>query len=1007
MRIGTSADRWVRAILVVGVICGAGWVVQPWLFPTPLQAAIQSLSWDLAGRNFIAAQKAADRALALDPDSPAVLLLAGLAAAGRFDHDETRRLLERIPPESSQRHPAELGLAYQSLLCGEVVEAERLYRNVLAREPYQVEGNRRLGYLLQAEGRAWESTTWLSRLICLGNFNGDELLGVGSVDHFFFADLGLESSLASGAAPDPLIRLGEVRLKMGNGEESAILSVLRDIARRYPKLAEPQARLGRQIFDSQNREEFLAWNAGITPDLEQHPEIWFVRGLFARREGTLRTAVRSFIETLLRSPNHLAAHHQIAGCLSQLGAIDEAQEFSRRAALLSKVVTEINMMGRAPTGDAAQRLIELLSQLGRHWEAAGWAYISSRFDHPFAGWREAYFSEVRRLPWSGELTATANQPALRLDRSQFPVPDWPRTVRQQVPAETGRAAVSTQHWRFIDEARGRGIDFEYFEGTTPEHRLQHIFQAIGGGVGVLDYDRDGRPDLYFPQANDWRRPVAESTTPDRLFRNTCADRFIDVTAAAGLGDLEFSFGVTAGDYDNDGWADLYVGNLTANRLYHNNGDGTFADVSASSGTPGDEWSTSCALADLNGDGLSDLFVVRYSDRDYAIRNPCFTSGIETSCSPDMLPGTTARCYINQGNGRFSDVSREAGLLSSSGKGLGLVIADFTGRGRLNVFVGNDSSGNHYFQNRGADAGGVPHFDELAGILGLAMNADGNAQACMGIAAGDADGDGLLDLVVTNFMKEGSTLYAQQSDGSFIDATRRAKLREPTISRLGFGAQFLDVDGDGWEDLVTTNGHVSPPLTLGTGANSDKMPPQLFANQADGAFAEANPAELGPFFQRNALGRGLAVLDWNRDGRPDFCVSHIHSEVALESNATADYQHRLVVRLVGTEGARDAYGAVGRARVGQRQLTRHLAAGNGFQAVNEPFLWFGLGPAETVDELEITWPGGKSQRWQNLAGDRDILIIEGHPGPVTLNHWSDHESRDRAGGQAVRHAPESR
>jgi len=986
---GTISDALMRTILVAGLVCGAGWVVQPVVCPTPLQAALHAMSIGLADRDFAAAWDAAGRALAIDPHSPSVLLLAGFAAAGNRDCEAACRLLDRVPAASPERHAAELGLAYQCLLKGEVVEAERLYRRVLDREPYQVDANRRLGFLLQAEGRSWESTVCLSRLIRTGNFNGDELLGVGSIEHFFFADPGLESSLAASASAEPLIRLAEIRLRLSSGNEDEALVDLQNLANRYTQLAEPRARLGRLIFESQSRDDFLAWNGGITPELEQHPEIWFVRGLFARREGTLRIAVRCFIEALRRAPNHLAAHHQIAGCLSQLGYPDQAQEFSSRAAQLSKVVTDINLLGRAPTGEAAEHLVELLSQLGRHWEAAGWAWISSRFERPFAGCREAYFREAHWLRGSGPLTAVAVQPALRLDLNQFPVPDWPRTVRPAGGNAPGAsAAVRTRHWRFIDEARERGIDFEYFEGTTPEHRLQHIFQAIGGGVGVIDFDRDGRPDLYLTQANDWRRPVAESTTFDRLFRNTSADEFVDVTASAGLGDPEFSFGVTVGDYDNDGWPDIYLSNLTANRLYHNHGDGTFADVSAASGAPGDEWSTSSALADLNGDGLADLFVVRYSDREYAVRNPCFTSGIETSCSPDMLPGTSARCYINLGDGRFTDASREAGLLSRSGKGLGLVIADFHGQGRLNVFVGNDSSGNHYFQNRGPGATGVPHFEEQAGIMGLALNADGNAQACMGIAAGDADGDGLLDLVVTNFMKEGSTLYAQQSDGSFVDATRRSNLRGPTLARLGFGAQFLDVDGDGWEDLVMTNGHVSPPLTLGTGSGSDMMPPQLFSNQAGGSFAEVKGSELGPFFERNALGRGLAVLDWNRDGRPDFCVSQIHSPVALVSNATPDYGHRLVVRLVGVRGARDAYGSVGIARVGQRKLTRHLAAGSGFQAANEPFLWFGLGASGSVDDLAITWPGGKVERWQNLPADREILIIEGHPEPVTLRDWSE-------------------
>jgi hypothetical protein len=205
--------------------------------------------------------------------------------------------------------------------------------------------------------------------------------------------------------------------------------------------------------------------------------------------------------------------------------------------------------------------------------------------------------------------------------------------------------------------------------------------------------------------------------------------------------------------------------------------------------------------------------------------------------------------------------------------------------------------------------------------------------------------------------------------------------------LGFGAQFIDANNDGWEDLIVTNGHVSPAQALGGGSDSDRMLPQLFANCADGTFVETLPESLGPFFQTRSLGRGLAVLDWNRDGRQDFCVSSIHSPVALVTNLTPGPEHRLVVRLVGTRVGRDAYGAVGTVAVGNRRLTRHLSAGSGFQAANEAFLWFGLGPSETVDELVITWPGGAAERWQNLPADREILIIEGRTQPVVLIDWS--------------------
>lgn len=983
----TIDDRKLRIGLVLLITLGTGWVIQPRAFPTRRQHEMRVAARALAGHRFDVAQAAANRLLERDPSSPSALLLAGFAAAGRSEHETAVGLLQRVGADSSQAFHADLALARQWLGLGKVEQAEELYRRILTRDPGHLEANRRLGFMLQAQGRTWESQACLAPLLFQGDFKGDELLGVSSTERYFFADQKLERTLHNAVPGDLLIRLAEVRSGLLSGRESEVRPLLEQIVTRYPWVAEARARLGRLIAETGDRGEFLEWNAEVTPEHEFHPEIWFVRGLFARREGTRPAAVRCFLETLIRSPNHLAAHHQISGCLLQMGQPDFAKTFADRVPLLNRIDIEINLIRKTPTAENALRLIRLLQELGRHWEAAGWAHLAARFEQP-AGWSQAvYFEEAKKLIASAGLTARDSQPALRLDLSQFPLPEWPRHADSTAPPRpstdgTGRFAA----WRFTDRARAAGLEFAYYDGTSMQSRMRHVIQTVGGGAGVIDFDGDGWPDLYLTQANDWRRPVSESTSIDRLFRNTGAGEFVDVTAASGLGDPGFSHGMAVADYDNDGWPDLYVANLGPNRFYHNNGDGTFTEISASNGTEGDEWSTSCALADLTGDGLPDLFVVNYLDRDFVVKNPCFVKGIEMACTPDSLPAATNRLYVNLGDGRFADVSRETGILAEQGNGLGLVVADFCGEGRLSVFVGNDTTPNFLFRNSGTDANGHPRFEEQGMVAGVAFNAGGSALASMGIACGDADGDGRLDLFVSTYMNDADTLFVQQSDGSFVDGTRQARLHGPTFNYVGFGSQFLDVDNDGWEDLVVTNGHVTPPTPDGPDDESDKMPTQLLANLGDGTFTEVSADTLGPYFQIKALGRGLTELDWNRDGRQDFCVSYIHSPVALATNESATDDHRLVVLLVGIRGARDAFGAIASVRAGERTMTRQLIAGSGYMAANERRLWFGLGAAQAVDELTITWPGGAVQRFERLKADQEILVIEGRAQPVMLRTW---------------------
>ncbi len=983
-----AADRFVRVLLVACIAAGTWLVLRPVTSSGSELHFIGAASRHLAAHRYDRALTAALRALEVSPESPSALLLAGYGAAGTADLELSDSLLRRIPADSRQTIQADLGLAKNLLSRGKVVSAEQLYRRVLRSDPQNVEANRRLSHLLQAEGRTYESVEFLTRLLYQGELGGNVLFMIASPDRYFRNDPRLQDTLNADDAGDPLIRLGEVRLNLIESNEANVRSALEELVRGYPQLAEPRARLGRQIVDNGSRAEFLQWNDEVTAEHEQHPEIWYVRGLFARRDGQVEAAVRCFLETLTRAPHHTGANYQISGCLLQLGQAELAGRFSELLPVLVRLDEELNFVQGTPTSENARRVVGTLQQLGRHWEAAGWAHIA----RPLPGaedWTTAVMrTEVKMLSESDGLVARDAQPALSLTIAEYPLPEWPSSPDAFRRDETHLRQTSLSHgdWRFSEEALSAGINFQYDDGTTRRDRMRHVIETLGGGAGVIDFDADGWPDLYIAQGNSWRQRDAGSAPLDRLFRNSADGRFIDVTALSGIHEPEMSHGVSVGDYDSDGLADVYVTNLYSNTMFHNNGDGTFSETTTVTGTAGDEWSASSAIADLSGDGLPDLFVVNYLDRDFVIRNPCHSNGMEVGCTPASLLPARNRLYRNSGDGRFEDISHSSGVGSATGNGLGLIVADFHNERRLSVFVGNDSTPNFLFRNVQSSDTTPFWLDQQGFAAGVAYNGNGSPIASMGIAAGDANGDGRLDLFVTTYMNDPDTLFVQQADGLFVDATRQARLQLPTASVLGFGSQFLDVDNNGWEDLVATNGHVIPAPPDEPDDERDLMPTQVIANVGDGTFQQVPAESLGPFFQFRGLGRGLAEVDWNRDGRQDFCVSYIHSPFALLSNQTPVQCHRLVIRLIGTESSRDAFGTIATVRTEDRQQTRQLTAGSGYLVSNERRLWFGLGQSSTIDELTVTWPAGRIQRFSNLSADREILILEGRDTPVTLRQF---------------------
>ena len=927
----------------------------------------------MARNEYARAEELARRILVRRPHDGWALLVAAEAAIQQQHPDAALEYYQSIPDDGSE--PSVFGLfGAGELLChqGRLTDAESKLRRALERNPHYQLAHFRLAFLLGITGRRWESIPHHFELVRSRQFSAETLLMLGDMERVVNEDELLKSCRQT-APDDPLPRLGLARLALATNRLQEAAELLENVVAAIPDEIEAQARLGMLLLETGRAQDFSSWQRRLPGAALDHPVVWVVFGRWFLEHHDPRTAARCFWEAVVRDPDDRLANYRLGQVLNELEKKEQATPFLKRAELVQHLATVLDGLFHNQHDAASMHKAAILTEsLGRVWETWGWARLALADDQTLDWARQTVARLEPQLQPDLPRTLPAHNPALQVDLSSYPLPDWKRdsgAASSQPHDRRGLVPV-----RFTDVAAEAGIEFVYFNSPDPSTRGARIFETTGGGVAVLDFDGDAWPDLYFTQGCRWPPDEESNEHRDRLFRNLGDGRAADVTQAAGLGDTQFSQGISAGDCNHDGFPDLYLANLGRNRLYRNNGDGTFADVTASAGIRGDRWTTSCLIADLNGDSWPDLYDVTYCAGDQLYTLLCPNDGITRACSPRAFAAAPDQVYLSRGDGTFENVTASSGIDLPNGYGLGIVAADFEGTGRLNLFIGNDETANFYFVNQTERGDGKLRFAEQALIAGLAFDADGLAQACMGIAAGDADGNGLLDLYVSNFYNESDTLYLQQSAGLFVDMTRPAGLRDPSFAPLGFGTQFLDGELDGLPDLVLTNGHVDDLRALG---QPYEMSPQYFRNVGGGRFAElAGSSSPGKFFEGKYLGRGLARLDWNRDGKEDFVVSHIGSPAALVVNRTEGAGHFLALRFRGVTCDRDAIGTTARVTVAGSTRMGQLTAGDGYQASNERRLVFGLGDAILVEKLHVRWLSGTEQTFTDVPADADLLLIEG-------------------------------
>ncbi len=557
---------------------------------------------------------------------------------------------------------------------------------------------------------------------------------------------------------------------------------------------------------------------------------------------------------------------------------------------------------------------------------------------------------------------------------------WPRKTRVALPRPAAPAPI------FREVAAEVGLNFHHFSGSTGSLLMPEI---LGAGLALIDYDNDGDLDVYLLQGTmleKGKKPLAPPPPGwkpgNRLFRNMLSEtgklQFVDVTEKAGVGHIGYAMGVAVGDYDNDGYQDIYVTNFGSNVLYHNNGDGTFTDVTKEAGVEDPRWSTSAAWVDYNGDGLLDLFVCEYVDFTVLGNKRCYApSGEPDYCSPLAYHSIPSRLFRNLGNGKFVDVTESSGIASAYGPALGVICMDFNFDGLIDIYVANDAAANLLWLNQGNGT-----FKEAGLDLGLALSADGLPKAGMGLSADDIDNDGHLEVLVTNLNREGVTLFRSDKQGMYDDDTAQYRLAQPTFGYTGYGVGFFDYDNDGLMDLFIANGAMTIIDSMHNTSNPYAQRNQLFHNEGEGKGFREVTDEAGPALQLIEVSRGAAFGDIDNDGNMDIVITNEDAPARVFLNQGGSKNHWLLVRLETPKLNRFGMGAmVGLFRKGLPTMWRHAHTDGSMLSASDIRVHFGLGNNPAIDAVVVHWLDGKKEKWEKVRTDQIITLRQSTGSPL--------------------------
>lgn len=833
---------------------------------------------------------------------------------------------------------------------------------VLDLDPHNALAHRQLAMWLALRGQRTEAVFHWLAAIREGQFSIADLCYVAAPEIRLSAD---DDQISEWIASEhPTHWLAAACSLLGNSEPTRAEKLLQKTLQSSPQMTAAHLQIGMLLVEQGRLDELDGWNDRLPADAESWPETWNIRSQWARNQNSQNTAAFCAWKSVLLQPNQIQSNHQLGLYFDHNNQQEVAKTFRQRAAALVSI-SQLSKTLSKQKGPAEPQLLQAIAEqmesIGRYSEAIAWAMVAQH-QGVTAAWplnlRNRLYKTVKKDPsW----TIAEFNPAKNTDLSEF---QWQKPT-------SGHALQNDQspaNVQFADLANEVGIDHAYLFGCKPENAEHRLFEFTGGGIAILDFDGDDWPDIFMTQAGNVAPFESQTSNNDVLYRN-CRGVANNVATVAGVIDFNFGQGASSGDINNDGFADLYIANIDGNQLFLNNGDGTFTSAADSCGIGHDKWTTSCAVADLNQDGLPDLLDITFVSDAYD--KSCTSNGQPRSCIPAQFEGERDRWYKNLGDGTFKEAAHEMGLDAADGDGLGVVIAKFAEGTPPSVFVANDGRPNFLFSFDNIQATETS-FQEQAFLKGVAVNQQGQAEACMGIACADFNEDLRLDLFVTNFYSETNTLYLQLDGEVFDDRTQAFGLSQPSRSKLGFGTQAIDGNMDGRPDLLVANGHVDDFHEEGI---PYRMPMQYFHNIDGRKFIEHTPDTLGPAFHRRSLGRAMAVLDWNKDGKEDVAVIHLAERASLLLNQTQQCGNGVTVKVVGSLRDRDAVTTRAVASFSDRKIVRCITAGDGYQSSNQKQMTFGIGMSKTVEELQIEWPHGGTTLLSNIPAGQSIIVRE--------------------------------
>ncbi|MGE5193092.1 MAG: FG-GAP-like repeat-containing protein [Deltaproteobacteria bacterium] len=962
--------------LLLSALASAGAVGWHWLGrPTEAELLRQAVRLSVRGDRE-AARVLFDRVLKRNPSERTALFFRGQLAFEAGDLTAAVGFLSRVPDDPPQDGGTARFLQGALLLqAGRAREAETAFLKSIDLKPDSLEPHEELLKLYVLQLRPHEILRELDALRRFRPWTLDELyqiVYVAGIPVNRDETIPLIQKFIAADPADLDSHVALARYEMRDERYGEAAQLLERVLRMRPDDVRVRAYLAEALLGRGDLNGARDALARAPASRTSPPCLCKSLGLYSFASSDWKRAAVHLRRAVALDPDDLAANYKLALALERGGETDAAAPYFERVELLEELRTKMvrfSSRHRSGSGTPFSLILEigtLLMKLNRYSEAVAYFEQALTWNPDSAAARESHARAVQ-----GRESASAREVARALQDGSD------SEAAYELAANAGGLAARIHAARtgnrpapgiLLVDCHGEvGLLYQYFNGQSGQG---YLTETTGGGVAVLDFDGDGWSDLYFPQGCRIPSDPADFTHTDRLFRNLGKGAFAEVTANAAIAENQYGQGCAAGDFNNDGFPDLAVANYGTNVLYRNNGDGTFTDVTSASGVGGRHYSTSLAWGDLDRDGNLDMYVANY------VRDPVRVcrkeSGALTTCHPHTFEAEQDVLYMSRGDGIFDDATHASGMLAPDGRGLGVIVADLDDDGWPDVYVANDGTPNFLFQNLGVQAGNGLKFAERGLTSGSSLRGDGNSQASMGIACADLDGDGRLDLYVTNFYREADTLYLNRGDLLFEDASVCARLAEPTRSMLGWGTQAIDVDLDGRLELFLTNGHLEDRRDEGI---PWKMPSQLLYNLGEGRFADISRTS-GEFFAGEHLGHGVARLDWDRDGRPDLVVVYHDRPTALLHNETEPVGHRLVLELHGSESNRDAIGArIAVSYAGSRQILG-VCGGDGYCATNERRQIVGIGPATEVAELEVRWPGGRMDRWTAIPADTRLILIEG-------------------------------